>query len=127
MTCYHAVNSDELIERKCVCGGYPQMILDIVQDYIVRCEKCHVSTNSFMTKEGAINAWNDNECTGPLELVTDDLEKNLESIKSLYVSNDDFLQVNSQSCDCVDIIIDTGEKLIYFEFNQNDGITFYKF
>ena len=94
------------------------MILDIVQDYIVRCEKCHESTNAYMRDEEAIKAWENNECTGPLDLLTDDLEKNLQNIKFLFIAQEDFWQVNSQSCDCLEVIVDTGEKLISVAHNE---------
>ncbi len=58
------------------------------------------------------------KCIGHLDLLTDDLEKNLKNIKLLYISQETFCQVNSQSCDCLEIIVDTGEKLIYFEHNK---------
>ena len=118
MPYYHLDRYDNSFKRKCECGGKPQMILDIVQDYIVRCEKCHESTNAYMRDEEAIKAWDINECTGPLHLLTDDLEKNLKNIKCLYIEQEDFWQVNSQSCDCLKVIVDTGEKLISFEHNE---------
>jgi len=118
MPYYHLDKYDNLLKRKCVCGGNPQMILDIVQDYIVRCEKCHESTNAYMRLEGAVEAWDNNECTGPLDLLTDDLRKHLDNIRFLYVSVDELLEANNQGCECYGAIIDTGENLIYIEQNE---------
>lgn len=118
MPFYHLDRYDNLFKRKCVCGGKPQMILDIVQDYIVRCKKCHESTNAYMSDEDAIMAWDKNECTGHLDLLTDDLEKHLGNIKFLYISQEDFWRVNNQSCNCLEVIIDTGEKLISVDHNE---------
>lgn len=118
MPYYHLKRYNNSFKRKCECGGNPQMILDIAQDYIVRCEKCHESTNAYMRNEEAIKAWENSECTGPLDLLTDDLEKNLQNIKFLFIAQEGFWQVNSQSCDCLELIVDTGEKLISVEHNE---------
>ena len=118
MPYYHLKEYDNLIKRRCECGGRAQMILDVVQDYIVRCEKCHESTNVYMSGEDAIQAWENNECTGPLDMLTDDLPKQLENIKELYIYEDGFWHINEQSCDCIKAIIDTGEKLISVQHNE---------
>ena len=48
------------------------------------------------------------------------LEK-ITSIKEIYISSEDFCKVNAQSCDCLDLIIDTGECMVSVEyFNGGD-------
>lgn len=97
------------------------MILDLVQDYIVRCDKCHDSTNAYMCMDDAIKAWENNECTGPLDLLTDDLEKHLSNIKQIYVNGENFCKLNDHTCVCSCVVIDTGELLILIEHGWDSG------
>ncbi len=43
------------------------------------------------------------------------LEK-ITSIKEIYISSEEFCKVNAQSCDCLDLIIDTGEYMVSVEY-----------
>ena len=43
------------------------------------------------------------------------LEK-ITSIKDIYISSEEFCKVNAQSCDCLDLIIDTGESMVSVEY-----------
>ena len=43
------------------------------------------------------------------------LEK-ISSIKEIYISSEEFCKVNAQSCDCLDLIIDTGEYMVSVEY-----------
>ncbi len=43
------------------------------------------------------------------------LEK-ITSIKDIYISSEEFCKVNAQSCDCLDLIIDTGEHMVSVEY-----------
>lgn len=88
------------------------MIIDIVDDFIARCDKCHESTDAYMDVGEAVLAWENGKCTGRLDILEDDLEGYLSEIKSVYVSKEDFCKPNKCSCDCKSVIIDTGKKLI---------------
>lgn len=112
---------DKLIKRKCLCGGNPKMILDLVQDYIVRCEKCHESTDAYMRMDDAVKAWERNECTGPLDLLTDDLERNISNIKQIYIDGEGFCKLNHYTFVCSFAIIDTGDLTIGVEHDWNSG------
>lgn len=43
------------------------------------------------------------------------LEK-IASIKEIYISSEEFCKVNAQSCDCLDLIIDTSEYMVSVEY-----------
>ncbi len=56
-----------------------------------------------------------------------ELEKNLKNIKNIYISSRECCQYNAQSCDCMEIVIDTGEKMIsavHREFGEDGRIEF---
>lgn len=122
MPYYRLIRESKSLKRKCVCGGQPQMYRDFVGDYVVRCEACHESTNAFMTMKEAVKAWEKGKCTGPLDLLTDNLEKHLVTVKALYVCKDDFERINMQSCDASELIADTGEKLICVGHGKYDTL-----
>ena len=44
---------NHLLTRKCSCGGEPEMIVDFVADFEVRCSKCHLSTHAYIKPEDA--------------------------------------------------------------------------
>lgn len=46
------------IKRKCDCGGRGEVLLDFVDDYVVRCNKCKKSTWARMNLIDAIEDWN---------------------------------------------------------------------
>ena len=48
------------------------------------------------------------------------LEK-ITSIKEIYISSEEFCKVNAQSCDCLDLIIDTGEYMVSVEYFKGGG------
>ena len=48
-------------ERKiCGCGGWPDVISpnNSISLYLVQCDKCHMETDCYDTKQEAIDAWN---------------------------------------------------------------------
>ena len=45
-------------------------------------------------------------------MVHSELEKILKNIKNIYISSRECCQYNAQSCDCMELIIETGEKMI---------------
>lgn len=49
------------IERKCSCGGQGQVMLDRVDDFFVRCEKCHRATWSQWHLPSVIEEWNNGD------------------------------------------------------------------
>jgi hypothetical protein len=51
--------AERLITRKCTCGGNGELFIDFVSDYLVRCNKCHLSTFANQCACDAIEEWND--------------------------------------------------------------------
>ena len=49
---------------------------------------------------------------GEIIMLNIELEKILDNITNIYISNKECSQYNTQSCDCMELIIDTGEKMI---------------
>lgn len=76
---FHRVDGlAEQIQRKCQCGGDPEMISDFVDDFVVRCKKCHISTMAFMKPEQAIEHWEQEDTVPPpLDLIIDDVDGSL--------------------------------------------------
>ena len=65
---------DDLLTKKCNCGGYGEMLVDCVADFVVRCSKCHRSTHAYMKPEDAATHWNnaDDISEHPLHIFWDD-------------------------------------------------------
>lgn len=58
-------------------------------------------------------------------MIHTELEKVLANIKNIYISNKECYQHNVQSCDCMELVIDTGEKMIsamHREFGEDGRI-----
>ena len=58
-------------------------------------------------------------------MVHSELEKILKNIKNIYISSRECCQYNAQSCDCMELIIETGEKMIsavHREFGEDGCI-----
>ncbi len=45
-------------------------------------------------------------------MVHSELQKILKNIKNIYISSRECCQNNYQSCDCIELVVDTGEKMI---------------
>lgn len=60
----YVLGAQRHLARKCACGGNGELLLDFVSDYVVRCNKCKMSTHAHMIAVEAIKEWNDgrNEC-----------------------------------------------------------------
>ena len=58
-------------------------------------------------------------------MVHSELEKILKNIKNIYISSRECCRYNAQSCDCMELVIDTGEKMIsvvHREFGEDGCI-----
>ena len=54
----HVYGCERLITRICDCGGEGELLLDFVEDYVVRCKKCKGSTWASKNAIDAIEDWN---------------------------------------------------------------------
>lgn len=87
---YRFINYDLSTCRACPCGGRPELIMDFVNDYEVRCTKCHDSTWAYMDLEDAIEDWQNGNTMGKLDLVIDDVQSALSGeIEYILFANDD--------------------------------------
>lgn len=121
MPYYHADCYNELIKRKCTCGGDPEMILDPVGDYVVRCKECHISTHAYMEPETAAARWDaGNDIMPPFDLLIDDLDKALAG-EVLYIAipEEDSEQLNQQSCDCYELVIVMRDRILWATHEEN--------
>lgn len=65
---------DDLLTRRCRCGGAGEMLIDNVTDFVVRCSSCHRSTHAYTEPELAAAHWNsgDDLMPQPLQIFWDD-------------------------------------------------------
>ena len=121
MPFHHVDGLAEQIKRKCRCGGDPEMISDFVDDFVVRCKKCHISTMAFMKPEQAIEHWEQEDTVPPpLDLIIDDVDGSLAGeVRFMAVSKEDAVQYNAQSCDCPEIIITMRDRTFSAEHEEH--------
>lgn len=111
------------VPRACCCGGHPEMVMDYVNDYVVRCNLCHISTHAFMDAEDAAAAWQEGKTKGRLDLINYDVVGALSGdVESIWVKNDcDFWMVNNQSFDCDEIILKLRDKSFMYLIQSSEG------
>ena len=115
---------DKMPKRKCTCGGNPQIVIQETSCYfLVRCEKCHESTYMCMSMDEAIQDWENGVCTGPFDMIEDDLQKNICDVKFLYFTKEDFCKTSPYSCVCEQLALYTLQKLVLLE-NDYENIAF---
>ena len=117
----HVDKYNSLLKRKCICGGEPEVLLDFVDDFIVRCKSCHRSTQVFIEPEDAIEHWENGDTpVSQLDLLTDDLDKNLAGeVLYMAIAKDDAYQFNQQSCDCQEVIIAMQDQIFVATHESN--------
>ena len=120
---HHADHYNAQIKRRCDCGGEPEMIVDFVADFIVRCKNCHASTMAYIYPEEAIEDWNlgNDAARTPLDLLIDDLEKNLSG-EVLYMAMDEETtqRIDRQSFLCEDALIVMRGRILGAEHERNE-------
>ncbi len=125
MPYHHADQFNNQIKRKCECGGDPEMLIDFIDDFIVRCKKCHKATWAYIEPEDAIEHWDelwdqDDENRPPLELLIDDLEKSLAGeVAYMAIAQEDADQINRQSCDCFEVVIVMRDRILLAEHEHH--------
>lgn len=123
----HCDMYNHLLTRKCSCGGDAEMIIDFVDDFEVRCSKCHLSTHAYIKPEDAAKHWNDGDdiMDTPLHIFWDDPEGYLQGeVVAIHIADDEFDPVTQQSINFLDAIIEyRGKKLIVQHYSDEDGHT----
>ena len=64
------LGTERYLTVKCHCGGKGELLLDFVSDFVVRCQKCKLSTWAKMTADEAIKEWNDGHIQCDLSDIT---------------------------------------------------------
>ena len=99
---YYILEEEDLSEcRTFRCGGRPELIMDFVQDFEVRCQSCHDCTMAHMKMADAISAWENGETPVKMDLLIDDVEGALSGeLEYVVIDNDeDFRMLSKQSCE----------------------------
>ena len=58
------------ITQKCACGGEGELLLDFIDDYVVKCKHCNKSTYAEINANSAIENWNNGEIQCDLSDIT---------------------------------------------------------
>lgn len=113
MDYHHTPWYNDLLTRKCPCGGEPEVLMDFVDDFIVRCTKCHLSTHAHIEPEDAAAHWNSGSdiMPDPLRRFLDEPEKYLQGeVLAIHMEDDGFTGISHQSCDFLEAIIEYTDK-----------------
>ena len=117
----HANIYNDLLTRKCACGGTGKMLCDFVADFVVRCSNCHLSTHAYIGPENAAAHWNtaDDIMPDPLEILLDDINGNLQGDVIAIRLCDDREFLAQQSCDFTAAVIEYADKLFHIEADSD--------
>ncbi|MGN1122317.1 MAG: hypothetical protein ACI4RV_08110 [Eubacteriales bacterium] len=99
------------ITRKCECGGEPELMLDFVSDFYIRCSKCHKSTWATYELRSVIDDWNNNETETVIDTAAESFAKHIhEPIK--YIALDEHsICYDENLWDCNEVVIAIGDAL----------------
>jgi len=117
----HCDMYNHLLTRKCSCGGDPEMIIDFVDDFEVRCSKCHLSTHAYMKPEDAAKHWNDGDdiMDTPLHIFWDDPEGYLHGeVVAIHIADDEFDPITQQNINFMEAIIEYTDKKLCVEHDH---------
>jgi len=117
----HAKSYNDLLTRKCTCGGTGEMLCDFVADFVVRCSSCHLSTHAYIEPEHAAAHWNaaDDIMSNPLNILLDDINGNLHGEVIAIRLRDDCEYLTQQSCAFSAAVIEYADKLFMIEADGN--------
>lgn len=111
--CAPLLGFDRHLIRKCECGGEGQVLLDHVNDYVVRCKRCHKSTWANMVLQDAIDDWNSGDTPCEVDVFEDNASEFWSGqINYFAVSNRGIYPISAQSCDFEEAIASVGDRLI---------------
>lgn len=125
MDCNRASFYDHLLTRKCSCGGDGQMFIDFVDDFFVRCAKCHMCTHAHIGPENAAKHWNDGDdfLPKPVKVFWDDPAGALQGqVVAIHVDGSCFWPVTQQSANFLYAIIEYADKMLSVKhYDDDDG------
>ena len=99
------------ITRKCECSGEPELMLDFVSDFYIRCGKCHKSTWAAYELRSVIDDWNANKTETVIDTSAERFAAHIhESIK--YIALDErSVRYDENHWDCHEMMIAIGNAL----------------
>lgn len=110
---YSKVLGTEHLINKCSCGGTGVLEIDFVNDYGVRCDKCHKGTSATMLAIDAIEEWN--QATDLLYQIGDYPAEAFQKccyVKVEYIAIRNFYhEYDDNLLDCESIIVKVNDKL----------------
>lgn len=117
----HAKNYNDLLTRRCTCGGNGEMLCDFVADFVVRCSSCHLSTHAYIDPENAAAHWNaaDDIMSDPLDILLDDINGNLQGEVIAIRLRDDCEYLTQQSCVFSSAVIEYADKLLFIKADRD--------
>lgn len=94
--------------KKCPCGGKPEIYLDHVEDFFIRCGACHASTYANMYFKECMDDWNKGNTPITLSTTGEELQKALstQKIKRIVVSDKCPGRMQEDSCLADGVIIE---------------------
>lgn len=114
--------------KNCPCGGKPEIYIDRVDDFFVRCSSCHASTYSDMWFKESMDDWNRGD-TPITDFTTNEYFEravSTQKIKRIVVSNSCSKMCEEDSCWADELIIEFENTKIGVE-NIRLGEDFSKF
>ena len=104
-----------MLSRKCDCGGEAEMLVDFVDDFVVRCSRCYLSTHAYMDPEQAAAHWNigDDIMSNPCHIFQDNPDNYLAGeIVAIHIADEQFDPVTQQSADFMEAVIEYPDRKI---------------
>lgn len=95
----HAVPVGGHLLRSCACGGNPEIYLDRVTDFFIRCESCHRATYADMYFRNAMNEWNKSKTPITVETSTEKFNRIVreQEVKRIILSERGFEECDEGS------------------------------
>ena len=119
---------ERLLQVRCHCGGEGQVLLDHVDDYVVRCQNCHASTYAHMRITDAVEEWNRGEtpcvATTGMESLTACLQR--KPLRYIAIADDYhwFLDDNLCDTDCLVLAFETSCFFLSCTRTHDEGTAF---
>lgn len=103
------------LARRCECGGEPELMINCLSDFYIRCSKCHQSTRTSHELRSAINEWNSNEIETVVRTPAERFAEHIhEPIKYIALDAHSVCYDENQ-WDCNEIIVAIGNTLFKIE------------
>lgn len=100
--------------KNCSCGGKPEIYIDHVDDFFIRCGSCHSATYSNMLFKKCMDDWNMGNTPITLSTTKEYFEKavSTQKIKRIVVESDGLEMLDEGSCRADGIIVEFENTMI---------------